>query len=447
MDNYDVIFIGSGHAAWHGAQTLSRAGKRVALVEENKVAGTCTNFGCNAKILLDGPAELIHHLHHYHGIGIDETPNIIWPELMAYKHKVIDPLSEGLAHMLSVDGIDIISGHAKFTDVKTLMVNDITYQADKFVIATGQKTAKLPIPGNELLHDSTDFLELSEMPHSIVFIGAGYIAMEFASIARAAGSEVTIVEYSDHALSGFDSEYSQEVVRDMINRGIKFDFNQRVSQVISTENNQYILETAQGKKYTTEYVMDTTGRIPNIENLGLDAANVEYNNHGVVVNDYLQTSNVNIYASGDVIDKLIPRLTPTATFESNYIARILLGDSNPIKYPVVPSVAFTLPRLAQVGVTVGMAKNDQQLKIYEIPYGKLMRFQTLNDENAKIKIILNKDKRLVGASIIGDFAPEIINDLVQVINHQYTSEDIQNQIFAFPTHSGILLPMIAQYLA
>ena len=447
MDNYDVIFIGSGHAAWHGAQTLSRAGKRVALVEENKVAGTCTNFGCNAKILLDGPAELIHHLHHYHGIGIDETPNITWPELMAYKHKVIDPLSEGLAHMLSVDGIDIISGHAKFTDVKTLMVNDITYQADKFVIATGQKPAKLPIPGNELLHDSTDFLELSEMPHSIVFIGAGYIAMEFASIARAAGSEVTTVEYSDHALSGFDSEYSQEVVRDMINRGIKFDFNQRVSQVISTENNQYILETAQGKKYTTEYVMDTTGRIPNIENLGLDAANVEYNNHGVVVNDYLQTSNVNIYASGDVIDKLIPRLTPTATFESNYIARILLGDSNPIKYPVVPSVAFTLPRLAQVGVTVGMAKNDQQLKIYEIPYGKLMRFQTLNDENAKIKIILNKDKRLVGASIIGDFAPEIINDLVQVINHQYTSEDIQNQIFAFPTHSGILLPMIAQYLA
>ena len=280
-----------------------------------------------------------------------------------------------------------------------------------------------------------------------MFIGAGYIAMEFASIARAAGSEVTIVEYSDHALSGFDSEYSQEVVRDMINKGIKFDFNQRVSQVISTENNQYILETAQGKKYTTEYVMDTTGRIPNIANLGLDAANVEYNNHGVVVNDYLQTSNVNIYASGDVIDKLIPRLTPTATFESNYIARILLGDSNPIKYPVVPSVAFTLPRLAQVGVTVGMAKNDQQLKIYEIPYGKLMRFQTLNDENAKIKIILNKDKRLVGASIIGDFAPEIINDLVQVINHQYTSEDIQNQIFAFPTHSGILLPMIAQYLA
>lgn len=86
MANYDVIFIGSGHAAWHGAQTLAREGKKVALIEENKVAGTCTNFGCNAKILLDGPAELIHHLHHYHGIGINDTPNIIWPELMAYKH-------------------------------------------------------------------------------------------------------------------------------------------------------------------------------------------------------------------------------------------------------------------------------------------------------------------------------------------------------------------------
>jgi len=447
MTNYDVIFIGSGHAAWHGAQTLAREGKKVALIEENKVAGTCTNFGCNAKILLDGPAELIHHLHHYHGIGINDTPNIIWPELMAYKHQVIDPLSDGLARMLSVDGIDIIAGHAEFTGQQTLIVNHVVYQADKFVIATGQKPAKLAIPGAELLHDSTEFLELPEMPNSIVFIGGGYIAMEFASIARAAGSQVTVIEYGDHALSGFDREYSQEVVEDMIDRGIHFDFGQRVSHVSLDEKQKYLVETAQGKRYNADYVMDTTGRVPNIDNLGLKAAGVEYNKGGVVVDDYLRTSNPNIYASGDVIAKAIPRLTPTATFESQYIAKKLSGDSDPIKYPVVPSIAFTLPRLAQVGISVDDAKNDERLRIQEIPYGQLMRFQTLNDVKAKIKLVIDQDKKLVGASLIGDFAPEVVNALVPVINNEYTSRDIHGQIFAFPTHSGIILPLIANYLA
>ncbi|CAM3113124.1 dihydrolipoyl dehydrogenase family protein [Leuconostoc rapi] len=444
---YDVIFIGSGHAAWHGAQTLARSGKKVALVEENKVAGTCTNFGCNAKILLDGPAEMIHHLQHYHGIGINETPNIIWPELMAYKHQVIDPMSDSLAHMLSVDGIDIINGHATFLDVKKITVADQIYQAKNFVIATGQRPAKLSITGAELLHDSTDFLDLPDMPKSILFIGAGYIAMEFAAIAQAAGSKVTVVEYGDRALTGFDTAYAQNVVDDMTQGGIQFSFNHAVSSVSRLENNQFQVATTQGQTYRVDYVMDTTGRVPNIESLGLDGINVLYDKQGVLVNDHLQTSVTNIYASGDVISKSIARLTPTATFESNYIASLLLGAKAPINYPVVPTIAFTLPRVAQIGVTVDQANQDVNLQVHEIPYGQLMRFQTLNDAHAAIKIVVNKNKRLVGAALIGDFAPEVINALVPVINKSYTSKDIESQIFAFPTHSGIVLPLIANYLA
>ncbi|GMA68970.1 pyridine nucleotide-disulfide oxidoreductase [Leuconostoc litchii] len=445
--NYDVIFIGSGHAAWHGAQTLSRAGRKIALVEENKIAGTCTNFGCNAKILLDGPAEMTHHLHHYHGVGINDTPDIIWPELMAYKHEVIDPLSKGLEQMLSVDGIDIIAGHAKFRDSNSITVNEEIYTAETFVIATGQQPAVLPISGSEFLHNSTDFLDLPEMPKSIAFIGAGYIAMEFASIAHAAGSDVTLIEYGDHALKGFDMKYAQEVVDDMTQKGIHFSFNHSVSKVTRLENEQYQVDTVQGDKYLVDYVMDTTGRVPNIEALGLDEINVKYDHQGVLVNDHLQTSITNIYASGDVISKSIARLTPTATFESNYIASVLLGSKESISYPVVPTIAFTLPRVAQVGVTAAEANTDDDLKVHEIPYGKLMRFQTLNDVTAKIKIVVNKDKQLVGASLIGDFAPEVINALVPIINHKYTSNDIKSQIFAFPTHSGIVLPLIANYLA
>lgn len=444
---YDIIFIGSGHAAWHGAQTLARAGKKVALVEANKVAGTCTNFGCNAKILLDGPAEMMHHLHHYHGIGINDTPDIIWPELMAYKHQVIDPLSDGLAKMLSVDGIDIIAGHAQFIDPQTITVGDVQYQANQFVIATGQRPAKLPITGAELTHDSTDFLDLPEMPKSMIFIGVGYIAMEFASIAHAAGSQVTLIEYGDRALNGFDADYAQKVVADMSAKGIQFNFGQAVASVTVLDNGQYAVETAQGQHFEAEYVMDTTGRVANIDGLGLDTIGVAYDRQGVLVNDHLQTNVPNIYASGDVISKPIARLTPTATFESHYIARVLLGDPTPITYPVVPTVAFTLPRVAQVGVTPDEAAQRDDLQVIEIPYGQVMRFQTLNDTHAAIKIVLNQQQQLVGAALIGDFAPEVINALVPVINKRYTSADIKDQIFAFPTHTGIVLPMIANYLA
>ena len=444
---YDIIFIGSGHAAWHGAQTLARAGKKVALVEANKVAGTCTNFGWNAKILLDGPAEMMHHLHHYHGIGINDTPDIIWPELMAYKHQVIDPLSDGLAKMLSVDGIDIIAGHAQFIDPQTITVGEVQYQADQFVIATGQRPAKLPITGAELTHDSTDFLDLPEMPKSMVFIGAGYIAMEFASIAHAAGSQVTLIEYGDRALNGFDADYAQQVVADMSAKGIAFAFGQAVTRVTALDNGQYAVETAQGQRIEADYVLDTTGRVANIDSLGLDTVGVAYDRQGVLVNDHLQTNVPNIYASGDVISKPIARLTPTATFESHYIARVLLGDSAPIAYPVVPTVAFTLPRVAQVGVTTEAAAQRDDLQVIEIPYGQVMRFQTLNDGHAAIKIVLNQEKQLVGAALIGDFAPEVVNALVPVINKHDTSADIKDQIFAFPTHTGVVLPMIANYLA
>lgn len=167
---------------------------------------------------------------------------------------------------------------------------------------------------------------------------------------------------------------------------------------------------------------------------------------GVLVNDHLQTTVPNIYASGDVISKSIARLTPTATFESHYIAKVLLGEKAPIRYPVVPTIAFTLPRVAQVGVTSQEATMRDDLQVIEIPYGQMMRFQTLNDSQAALKIVVNTERKLVGAAMIGDFSPEIVNALVPVINKQYTRDDIQSQIFAFPAHTGVVLPMIANYL-
>ena len=435
---YDIIFIGSGHAAWHGAQTLARAGKKVALVEANKVAGTCTNFGCNAKILLDGPAEMMHHLHHYHGIGINDTPDIIWPELMAYKHQVIDPLSDGLAKMLSVDGIDIIAGHAQFIDPQTITVGDVQYQADQFVIATGQRPAKLPITGAKLTHDSTDFLDLPEMPKSMIFIGAGYIAMEFASIAHAAGSQVTLIEYGDRALNGFDVDYAQQVVTDMSAKGIQFNFGQAVASVTTLDNGQYAVETAQGQHFEAEYVMDTTGRVANIDGLGLDTIGVAYDRQGVLVNDHLQTTVDNIYAAGDVIDKTQPKLTPTAIFESKYLMHLFAGDTTaPIDYPVIPSVVFTSPRIAKVGLQADQITTLDKYQIETHDVLKNWYRNVMNEQFGENELIFDDQHHLVGATEMSDYAEQVIGTLLPAVELGLDAEQVERMIHIFPSLESI----------
>ena len=221
---------------------------------------------------------------------------------MAYKHQVIDPMDDVMARILAVDGIDIIFGHASFVDEHTIVVADETYTADNFVLAMGQRAAKLPVAGTELTYDSKDFLDLPEMPTSMILIGAGFIGMEFASIAHTAGSDVTIIEYADRALANFDAEYTQRVVEIMSEKGINFAFGNAVNEIKATDNG-YIVTTAQGNQFEAAMVFDTTGRIPNIDHMNLEDIGVETNRGGVVVNDYMQTSVSHIYASGDVVAK------------------------------------------------------------------------------------------------------------------------------------------------
>lgn len=190
----------------------------------------------------------------------------------------------------------------------------------------------------------------------------------------------------------------------------------------------------------TDYVLDATGRIPNVENLGLDELGIAHNRSGIVVNDHLQTSVPNIFASGDVIDKTIPRLTPTASFESDYIAAFILGlNQEAIKYPAIPNLVYTFPRIAQVGVSVAEARENDAYRIVEIPFGQQLKFQTKLEDEAHVTLIINQNKELVGASLLGNEAGEMINLLTLMINQKVTAHELSQMIFAFPgTTSGLL---------
>lgn len=432
MIQYDVAFIGSGHATWHAAVALRQAGKSVVLIEKDLIAGTCTNYGCDAKILLDGPSELIAQLKQYRGVGVDQTPAFNWEDFMAYKHQVIDALPTKMTALFDQLGIDIIHGTGILMGNHMIQVGKQKILADNIVLGTGQHATKPEIPGKEFLHDSREFLNLEHLPADMTIIGAGVIALEFAALVLQLGTHVTILAHGSRAAKGFAPRYVTKLLVQLQAAGADIRFNEPVTSVVSTDAG-YDVTTESGLVVSTDYVLAATGRQPNINLLGLENAGIHSSKRGIVVDDHLRANGDNIYASGDVLDKSVAKLTPTATFESNYIAGQILGETAPISYPAIPSVLFSLPRIARVGLSAAEAAGNTDYHIVHLPYGKLFNFEYKNENDAEMTVVLDATNHLVGADIYGMDAPDLVNVLVLVIDQRLTAAELSKMIFAFPT--------------
>lgn len=442
MKQYDVVFIGSRHAAWHAALTLKHAGKDVAIIEKDTIAGTCTNYGCNAKILLEGPYEVLEESAQYNGIIQSQDLHVNWENLMDYKKQVINPMNGMLKGMFEQQGIDVYMGAGVIKDAHTVTVNDEALQTENIVIATGQHSNKLDIEGKELTHDSRDFLSMDELPKRMTFIGVGIISVEFASIMIKSGVEVTMIHHSDKPLKGFNQTHVTQLIKKLEDEGVHFYFDEE-TQKVEKIGEAYKVSTASGLTIDTDYVLDATGRNPNVEGIGLDQVGIEYSKKGISVDGHLRTNVSNIYASGDVLDKAIPKLTPTATFESNYIAAHILGmTQDEIQYPAIPSVLYSLPRLSQIGVSVQGAEQNERYTVKHIPFGKQMAFEYKNETDAEMYVVLDEEKRLVGADIYGVDAADLVNLLVFIINQRMTAQDLNQLIFAFPGASSGVIDML-----
>lgn len=442
MKQYDVVFIGSGHAAWHAALTLKHAGKDVAIIEKDTIAGTCTNYGCNAKILLEGPYEVLEESAQYNGIIQSQDLHVNWENLMDYKKQVINPMNGMLKGMFEQQGIDVYMGAGVIKDAHTVTVNDEALQTENIVIATGQHSNKLDIEGKQLTHDSRDFLSMDELPKRMTFIGVGIISVEFASIMIKSGVEVTMIHHSDKPLKGFNQTHVTQLIKKLEDEGVHFYFDEE-TQKVEKIGEAYKVSTASGLTIDTDYVLDATGRNPNVEGIGLDQVGIEYSKKGISVDGHLRTNVSNIYASGDVLDKDIPKLTPTATFESNYIAAHILGmTQDEIQYPAIPSVLYSLPRLSQIGVSVQEAEQSERYTVKHIPFGKQMVFEYKNETDAEMYAVLDEEKRLVGADIYGVDAADLVNLLVFIINQRMTAQDLNQLIFAFPGASSGVIDML-----
>lgn len=430
--DYEVLYIGAGHATFDGAIPLAATGVKVGVIESGLVGGTCPNRGCNAKITLDQPVKTTREAQRLGNI-LQGNLSIDWAKSVAHKQEVIDPLPDLLAGGLEGAGATIIKGQAEFKDAHTLLVDGKTeVTAEKIVIATGLKPNRLAIPGTELAHDSEDFMNLKALPKNITIIGSGYIGMEFATIANAVGAKVTVLLHSDKVLRNFHQPYVAKVVSDLKQRGVTFVENAKVSAFEKTGTG-YTVHYGTDQTLDTDWILDATGRIPNVDGLALEKAGVKYDKSGILINDHLQTNIEHIYAAGDVIACDQPKVTPAACFESLYLMKLFSGQTtDAIQFPVIPSVVFTSPRIAKAGVSVEEAK----AKGYQITEADLTQnwyYQVDNSDIAASTQIHDKDGHLVGFTEVSDQAQDVVNTVLPAIEFKMDATQTSRLVGIFPT--------------
>ena len=431
MKKYHDILIGSGPAAYKMANLLAKTDRKVLVVEGFEYGGTCPNYGCEPKIFLEGAARTVLQSQQLLGRGISQPAKLDWEALMQTKLKRFDPWP-GETRDIIKKSHDIEDGYASFVDNHTISVNGHQYQADRIIIATGQTPNILNISGKEYLHTSYDLLSLKELPQRITIIGAGFVGLELATLVAAAGAEVTIVVHSDRVLREFAKAEDEALVNAMKQRGIKFSFNTDTQKV--SQGKDGLLVTTDHGEIQTDYVLDATGRHPNIEKLALENTDIEYDRHGINVDGHLMTTVDGVYAIGDVINRKQPKLTPVAEFEGQYLFDYLTGKTDQdIVYPTIGQAAFTFPEVARAGVNPDDVAGDSQyqVKTVSLKYGSLYAGQ--NDQISTLTLVF-KDQQLVGASEIGDYAADDINNFLPIIGLKINGDEYRQKVMAiYPT--------------
>lgn len=338
----------------------------------------------------------------------------------------------------------------KFLDETTLSVEGKTVTADKIVIATGNRPLELKIPGREFPINSDDFMELEELPESMIFIGAGYIGMEFAHIAARCGVDVTVIDGASRPLSNFDEDMVAYLQRASEDIGIKFVFNAKVTEVEQLRKNFRVHANGKnGEKIELDarLIVNAAGRVPSIDELELEKGNVAFSGKGIEVNENLQsTTNPNVYACGDVSASEGLPLTPLSSQEARIVtANILNLERNKIAhYPPQPSVVFTLPNLASVGLHEKEAREkgyDIQVEQKNVP--GWFNAKRINSSYYAYKTIVDKKTGLVlGAHLIGDDASEMINMFVMAICGKLDCRTLKGMIFSYPSWASDIKAMV-----
>jgi glutathione reductase (NADPH) len=432
--DFDLFVIGGGSAGVRCARIAAGHGARVGVAEERFWGGTCVNVGCVPKKLLVQAGEYGAWAEDAAGFGwqIKKGPHD-WTKLIAAKDTEIGRLNSIYKRLLDNAGASVFESRATFIDPHTLDVGGKRVTAERIVIATGGHPVRLPIPGADLGIISDDAFYLPRMPKRVAIIGSGYIAVEFAGIFAGLGANVDLVYRQPLPLRGFDMDLRESLVEALGAQGIALHPGCR-PQKLEADGDERVLTFGEGHVLRTDLVFFATGRAPATKALGLDKVGVSMNEAGaVVVDQNLRTSQHHIYAMGDVTDRL--NLTPVAIAEGHALADSLFGR-NPrgISLRNVPTAVFSTPPIATCGLTEEQAAEHGPVDVYVSKFTPMRHTLSGRARRSTLKLLVDQaSQKVVGAHMLGEDAPEIMQGLAIAIVMGATKADFDRTIGIHPT--------------
>ncbi len=442
--DYDYFVIGAGSGGVRSARIAAGHGARVAIAEEYRVGGTCVIRGCVPKKLLVYGSHFAEDLADAKRFGWDVgKPTFDWPTLRDNVLADVDRINGAYESTLTSHEVEIKRARATFLDPHTLQVGEERITAKNILIATGAEPAMPTIPGVEHAISSNEAFHLDKLPERIVIAGAGYIANEFAGIFHELGVDVTIVVRGDMILRGWDHSLVERLMTISTVRGIKFRFNTEIERIEVLESGRQRLWTKAGDDIETDLAMFAIGRDPNTRGLGCDAAGVKLDNKGaVMVDENCRTAADNIYAVGDVINRV--QLTPVAIREGHAVADHLFADKPiALDYSCIPSAVFSAPPLASVGLTEGEARNRLgNVAVFSSDFRPMKNTLTGRQDRALMKLIVDPTTdKLVGAHMIGPESAEIMQGLAIAVKAGLTKAQVDQTVAIHPTMAEELVLM------
>lgn len=446
-ERYDIVIIGGGNAGFGVSSIAAAAGKRIAFVEDRDFGGTCPNRGCTPKKVLVAAAHAMHEidLASAHGIEVG-PPRLDWPRLIAREKALIADIPERMEGLARTRG-DVFCGRARFVGPNAVAIGDTVVKADSIVIATGSKPRALPFPGAEHMITSDEVLDETELPREVVFVGGGVIAMEFSHVYARAGARVTILETLPGVLPALDLDAVSVLVAESERLAITIRTGVEVRGITRADGRLSVRYRHDGQEaeVSADRVVNGAGRVANVDGLDLDAGGVRHDGIRIEVEPSLRSiSNPAVWVAGDALVGPA-QLSPLATHEGQVVGRnIVNGTAEVPDYSAVPSCVYTVPALANVGMTERAAQDaGLAFDAKTSDMAGWFATKTYAETTAWSKVLVERGTaRILGAHIIGHSGEELIHFFALAMKHGITTEQIRDMVFGFPTFSADIKSML-----
>ncbi|MHB8329042.1 MAG: dihydrolipoyl dehydrogenase family protein [Acidimicrobiales bacterium] len=446
----DLIIVGTGSAAQSVAYPCREAGWSVTVVDSRPFGGTCAQRGCDPKKVLVGISELVDWTRRMQGKGLSgPAATVTWADMMRFKRTFTDNVPSSTEGSLKDAGIQTVQGRAQFVGPTGVQVGDDVHDARHVVIAAGARHAPLGIPGEEHLLTSTGFLELDELPRRVAFVGGGYIAFEFAHVAAQSGAEVQIVHRGDRPLESFDADLVGALLMTTRDLGVDVQVGTTVTAV-EKRGDEFVVRTRSGDhqaEIVADLVVHAAGRVPEVDDMALETAGIERaDNGGIAVNEYLQSvSNPAVYAAGDAVASGSLPLTPVAGMQGSIVATNLLkGNTRTPNYEGIPSVVFTTPPLARVGLdeTTARAQGLRFTTHQDDTSGWYSSRRVALPHTGYKTLVEDGTDRVLGAHLFGLHAEEVVNIFGLAVRTRLSAGDLKDMVYAYPTSASDISYMV-----